>query len=142
MSPGAAITLLVFIFIFFPDRFYFPISAILIMMFADPVASIVGKRMGKIFVPIPWTQSKRTLEGSVAFFVVAMGCSLFTFSFLGSFLPGSSQVLSPGLIVSFSLVISLVSTVIELVSPSKYDDFFVPIGATAAVSVMALLLGI
>jgi len=139
---SAAITILVFVFLFFPEKFYFPIAAILVMMFADPTASIVGKKFGKHFVPIPWTRGKRTLEGSAAFFLVALACSLFTFLFLGNLLPGHSDVLSLELILFFSLLMSVVSTLIELLSPSKYDDFFVPIGATAFVSAAALLLGI
>ncbi len=49
-----AITLLVFAFIFWPDKYYIPIAAILIMMFADTAASIIGRRYGKHHINIPW----------------------------------------------------------------------------------------
>lgn len=136
-----AITILVFIFIAFPDKYYFPISAILIMMYADTAASIIGRKYGKHPINVSWVGSKRTVEGSIGFFVVAWICSLFTFSVLGLFLPGFSDILTPGQIIGLSLGMSLVSAGLELISPSKYDDLIVPLGATLVICLLAAAFG-
>ena len=63
-----AITILTFIFIFFNTKYYFPIAAILIMMYADAMASVIGRQYGKHVINVPFINNKRTVEGSTAFF--------------------------------------------------------------------------
>jgi dolichol kinase len=137
-----AITILVFIFIFFPDKYYFPISAILIMMYADTMASVIGRRYGKHNIPISWVGSKRSVEGSMAFFITALALSIFTFALLGQILPGNSKILTTNEIILLSFLISLISMLLELISPSKYDDLIVPLGATLLISLIALGIGV
>ncbi|MEE9378035.1 MAG: hypothetical protein V3V33_08370 [Candidatus Lokiarchaeia archaeon] len=135
-----SITLLVFIFaIFAPDQFYFPIAGVLIMIVADTLASVIGKRWGKISLSLPWTNSKRTLAGSLTFFVTAfIVCSLSFFLF-GTLIPTFQEPLPFTTILIYSLITSAIATIIELVSPSTYDDLTVPIGSTIIIYLLTLL---
>ncbi len=137
-----AITILVFVFIPMADKYYYPIAAILIMMFADTFAGIIGRKYGKHHINIPWVGSKRTVEGSIAFIVVAILCSLFTFFFFGQLLPGNSMVLSTGQALLLTFILSIGSAVLELMSPSKFDDLIVPLGSTLLISLIAYALQI
>ncbi len=135
-----AITVLVFIFALpgLRDKFYFPIAAILIMMYADTFAGYIGRKYGKHHINIPWVGSKRTIEGSLAFLGLALVCSAFTFFFFGLLLPGNSMVLTTGQAWLLTGVISFTSVLLELVSPSKYDDLIIPLGATLIIALVAL----
>lgn len=137
-----AITILVFIFIPMADKYYYPIAAILIMMFADTFASIIGRKYGKHHINIPWVGSKRTLEGSLAFIAMAIVCCLFTFFFFGQLLPGNSMILSTPQALLLTFILSIGSALLELISPSKYDDLIVPLGSTLLISIIAFLLHI
>jgi phytol kinase len=136
-----AITSLTLIFIFFPTKYYFPIAGILIMMYADTMASIIGRKWGKHSINISWVGSKRTIEGSLAFFFTALLCSFLSFLFFGRLLPGHSMILNDWQIIILSIVLSLVATILEIISPSKYDDLIVPLCAVVLISVFALLIG-
>ena len=127
---------------FFIDKYYYPIAAILIMMFADTFAGIVGRKYGKHHITIPWVGNKRTLEGSLAFIFVAILCSLFTFFFFGQLLPGNSMILSTSQALLLTIILSIGSALLELISPSKYDDLIVPLGSTLLISFVAYLLHI
>ena len=137
-----SISILTFIFLFFPTRFYYPISSILIMMYADTAASIIGRKYGKHHIKIPKIGDKRTIEGTISFIIVAWIVSIFTFFFLGMIIPGNSIVLDTEDIFSLSLIISFVSAFLELISPSKYDDLIIPLGTTFFISISAFLLHI
>jgi dolichol kinase len=135
-----AITVLVFIFTIesLQDKFYFPIAAILIMMYADTFAGYIGRKYGKHHIHVSWVGSKRTIEGSLAFLSLALVCSAFTFFFFGQVLPGNSMVLTTSQAWVLTLVLSFSSMLLELVSPSKYDDLIVPLGSTLIISLVAL----
>lgn len=135
-----AITVLVFIFTIesLRDKFYFPIAAILIMMYADTFAGYIGRKYGKHHIHVSWVGSKRTIEGSLAFLSLALVCSGFTFFFFGQVLPGNSMVLTTGQAWTLTWVLSVTSMLLELVSPSKYDDIIVPLGATLIIALVAL----
>lgn len=137
-----AITILMFIFTLFPQRYYYPIAAILIMMFADTAASTVGRKYGKHYINVPWVGSKRTVEGSITFFIVALGVSFLSYGFFGNLLPGFSVVLTFPQILLLSLISSMLSTLLELISPSKYDDLIIPLGTTLLISLLAILMQI
>ncbi|MHA1620384.1 MAG: hypothetical protein ACTSVZ_13990 [Promethearchaeota archaeon] len=136
------ITILMFIFIPFADKYFFPITAILVMMFADPAAAYIGRKYGKHHISIPWVGSKRTIEGSLTFFLAALFLSFISFGFFGSIFPGNSMVLDIGHIILFSGSLSLIATGLELLSPSKYDDLIIPLGSTLIISLLAMLLNI
>lgn len=135
-----SITLLVSIFaIFAHDQFYFPIAGILIMIVADTLASVIGKRWGKIGLSLPWTNSKRTLEGSSTFFVSACLLCFLSFFLFGFLIPTFQDPLSFSTILIYSLITSVIATIIELISPSTYDDLTVPIGSTLIIYLLTLL---
>ncbi|MHA1584935.1 MAG: phosphatidate cytidylyltransferase, partial [Promethearchaeota archaeon] len=89
-----AITILVFGFIPFPDKYYFPIIAVLIMIFSDTAAAFFGRKYGKHNISIPFIGNKRTLEGTFAFIIISLLISFVIFFFIGDFLPGNSYILT------------------------------------------------
>jgi dolichol kinase len=135
-----SITSLVFIFgIFAPDQFYFPIAGILLMIVADTLASVIGKRWGKIIISLRWTNSKRTLEGSLTFFITAYVLCFLSFFLFGMLIPTFQDPLPLPTMLIYSLITSAIATVIELISPSTYDDLTVPLGSTIIIYLLTLL---
>jgi dolichol kinase len=135
-----SITFLVTTFaIIAPDKMYFPIAGILIMIIADTLASMVGKKIGKIVIALPWTNSKRTLEGSLTFFGSAFLLCLFCFSFYGILNPLTQQPLTIDQVIIYSLITSALGTIIELASPSTWDDLSVPIATTLIIFLLTLI---
>jgi len=136
-----SITSLVLIFgIFAPDQFYFPIAGVLIMIVSDTLASVIGKRWGKISLSLSWTNSKRTLEGSLTFFITAYLLCFLSFFLFGLLIPTFQKQLSFPTILIYSLITSAIATVIELISPSTYDDLTVPLGSTLIIYLLTRLL--
>jgi len=105
------------------------------MIFSDTLASVVGKRWGKHHIEFPWT-SRRTIEGSLAMFVSAFLLALGSFYFFGMFNPVTQQVLTWENIFVYSLITAVAATIIELLSPSTYDDLTVPIFSTLIIYVL------
>ncbi len=79
---------------------------IVILAFADSFATIVGKFYGRAKIPY---NRKKSVEGSVAFFVTALICAVF-------FLP-----------LKTALIASFVSCIIETI-PFKFDNISIPLG--------------
>lgn len=128
-----SILLLVTIFVIFaPHQLYFPLAGLLIMIFSDTLASVVGKRWGKHHIEFPWT-SRRSVEGSLALFVSAFLLALGSFWFFGMFTPVTQQVLTWENIFVYALITALAATIIEVISPSTYDDLTVPILTTVLI---------
>ncbi|MFX0145247.1 MAG: diacylglycerol/polyprenol kinase family protein [Candidatus Hodarchaeota archaeon] len=135
-----SITSLVLIFgIFAPQQFYFPIAGVLIMIVADTLASVIGKRWGKISLSLSWTNSKRTLEGSLTFFFSAYLLCFLSFFLFGLLIPTFQEPLTFPTILIYSLITSSIATVIELITPSTYDDLTVPLGSTLIIYLLTLL---
>ena len=135
-----SITSLVLIFgIFAPDQFYFPIAGVLIMIVADTLASVIGKRWGKRSLSLSWTHSNRTLEGSLTFFTFAFLLCFLSFFLFGLLIPTFQEPLTIPAILIYSLITSAIATVIELISPSTYDDLTVPMGSTIIIYFLTLL---
>jgi phytol kinase len=135
-----SITLLIALFaVFAPDRLYFPICGILIMIVSDTFASITGKKYGRIKIALAYTGSQRTLEGSLAFFLSAFLLCFSAFYFFGLLNPVNQQVLTVNSIVAYSFITALAGTLVELFSPSTYDDLTVPIASTMVIYVLALV---
>ena len=120
-----------------PDQLYFPISGILIMIISDSLASMVGKKHGKIKIAFAYTGSQRTLEGSFVFFVSAFLLCFSAFYYFGLLNPVNQRLLTLGLVFAYSLITAFAATVIELFSPSTLDDLTVPIGATTVIYILA-----
>lgn len=134
-----AITVLVAGFaVFAPDKLGLAIGATLLMIISDPLASGIGRRWGKIKWPTPWTGSHRTVLGSTVFLLSAFLVCL-------AYLSGSSHMTSldgllrPGDVLVYSVTAAGAGTIIELLSPSKYDDLTVPIGSAAAMVFVGLV---
>ena len=124
-----AITLLISIFTFlglWKDQIYLPISCILIMVVSDSLASVAGKKYGKRKINLSWTGTTRTLEGSLMFLVTAFFLAFFSF-FVFGFL---YKTISLNAVVVYAIATAVVSTLIELASPSTWDDLTVPIIST------------
>lgn len=135
-----SITLLIAFFVVFaPDRLYFPICGILIMIVSDTFASIIGKKYGRIKIALAYTGSQRTLEGSLVFFLSAFVLCFSAFYFFGLLNPLSQEVLTINSVVAYSFITALAGTLVELFSPSTYDDLTVPIASTVVISVLALV---
>ncbi len=135
-----SITFLVFIFaLFAPDQFYFPIAGILIMIVSDTLASVVGKRWGKRSISLSWTNSKRTLEGSLAFFFSAFLLCFLSFSIFGLLIPNLQAPLTLEIILLYSFITSLIAALIEIISPSTYDDLTVPIISTLIIYILTIM---
>ena len=133
-----SITVLFTVFIFLaPDQLYFPICGILIMIISDSLASMVGKKYGRIKIDLPYTGTVRTLEGSLVFFASAFILCFAAFSYFGLINTISQQELTMQLIFLYSLMTSLAATLIELVSPSTMDDLTVPIATTTVIYLLA-----
>ncbi len=136
---SVSITLLIAIFVLFaPDRLYFPICGILIMIISDTFASVVGKKYGKIIIKIAYTGTKRTLEGSLTFFSSAFILCFAAFSFFGLLNPINQHELTLRTVVVYSFITSGAGTIIELLSPSTIDDLMVPIGTTSIIYLLPL----
>ncbi len=134
-----SITTLMTIFVIFaPHQLYFPIAGILIMIVSDTLASVIGKRWGRIKIKFPWTRT-RTLEGSLTMFGSAFLLSLVAFTYFGLINPLTQYPLTWSTIIIYSLVTSILATIIELLSPSIADDLTVPIGTTIIIYILVLL---
>lgn len=138
---GVSITILITIFVLFaPDQLYFPICGIMIMIISDTLAPIVGKKYGRIKVPLAYTGSQRTLEGSLAFlisaFILCFG-AFYYFGLANTFV--NQRTLTLESIFAYSFLTALVGTIIELLSPSTWDDLTVPIATTTVIYLLALI---
>ncbi|MDD2678659.1 MAG: hypothetical protein PHG04_01905 [Candidatus Nanoarchaeia archaeon] len=106
---SAAISFLV-LFSAITGNIIVPVASALIMIISDPLASFFGKKYGKNKMSLLSTQ--RTFEGSFA------------------------MMMSAGIIVSLifgfgikAFAIGFILAIIELITPSKMDDFSLPLAA-------------
>lgn len=90
-----------------------PLVSTLVLVLSDPIASIIGKKYGKLKI------GKRTAEGFFAMFISTLIIILIFYNF-------SMNV----------ILISLSIAIVELISPSKMDDITVP----ASTALLLLLL--
>lgn len=135
-----SILILITIFVIFaPDQLYFPIAGIMLMIISDTLASIIGKRFGKIKIKIPWINSTRTLEGSLTFFVTGFIICFIAFTVLGVTNPITQVHLSVESALILSLITSALATIIELFSPSTWDDLTVPVLTTLIIFLLTLI---
>jgi dolichol kinase len=85
-------------------------AAILILLFGDSASTIIGKKWGKIKIPY---RPKKTLEGSLSFFVVGLAVALtqvpFITAVLGVFFGALVEAYSP---VDDNIPIPLVSAMV------------------------------
>ena len=99
----------------FPNSVAIIMSSLLAMIIGDTFAAVIGKRFGKHKIKIGNKAFKRTLEGCLAMFISTSALSSLAFYLVGSF--NIAEVLT----------LSIVATLIEAFSPSKWDDFLIPV---------------
>ncbi len=135
-----SITFLFAVFVLFaPKQLYFPICGILIMIISDSLASVVGKKYGKVKIAISYTGTVRTMEGSLVFLVSAFLLCFSAFYYFGLLNPVNQKVLTFDLVLTYAFFTALIGTVVELFSPSSLDDLTVPIATTLIIYWLALL---
>jgi len=135
-----SITILITIFVIFaPNQMYFPIAGILLMIISDTLASVIGKKYGKRKINLSWLKTTRSLEGSIAFFVSGFIVCFFAFTFLGVTNPLTQVHLSVEIALLYSLITSALATIIELVSPSTWDDLTIPLATVVCVFLLTLI---
>lgn len=135
-----SITLLITIFVIIaPNQMYFPIAGILLMIISDTLASIIGKKYGKRKIKIPWVKTARSLEGSLAFFISGFFLCLIAFTLLGVTNPITQNHLTLEIALLYSLITSALATIVELLSPSTWDDLTVPIASVVIVFFLTLI---
>ena len=135
-----SITILITLFaIIAPDQMYFPIAGILLMIISDTLASVIGKKYGKIKIKLPRPNTTRTLEGSLTFFVSGFILCFIAFMFLGVTNPITQIHISLEAALLYSLITSILATIIELISPSTYDDLTVPILSSLIIFLITLI---
>ena len=105
----------------FPRGFeYYALAGIMAMTWGDAFAAIIGKRFGKHSYKVPGKKNhRRTLEGSLA-------CFIFTFAAVSITLAILSSLTLP-LILIGGLIVAIVGTLLEAVSPYGTDNLTVPI---------------
>ncbi|TFF99427.1 MAG: hypothetical protein EU541_04960 [Promethearchaeota archaeon] len=119
--------------IFFPSQIYFAIAGILIMIVSDTLASLFGKKYGKHPINISWTKTTRSAEGSLMLFVSAFILCFGAFLIYGYLDFGTQLHLNIVQVIIYSLLTSVIATVIELISPSTWDDLTIPIATTLTI---------
>jgi len=135
-----SITILITFFVIFsPNQMYFPIAGILLMIISDTLASIIGKKYGKRKIKLPWLKTLRSLEGSLAFFISGFVLCFIAFTFLGVSNPITQNHLTLEIALLYSLITSALATIVELISPSTWDDLTIPIATVVIVFLLTLL---
>ncbi|HEU0091996.1 MAG TPA: hypothetical protein VFS78_07790, partial [Vicinamibacteria bacterium] len=93
------------------------LMAMLVLTFADPAAAMVGRARGTHRLHLGG--GAKTLEGSLAFFLVASECLLVAVCLTTPLHPGESFVRA--------IAIAALLTAVELLSPAGSDNFLVPV---------------
>ncbi|MFA5303326.1 MAG: hypothetical protein WC393_02200 [Candidatus Nanoarchaeia archaeon] len=107
---GVSITYLI-LFSIVTNNTIIPLMSTLILIISDPLAAIVGKNYGKNIFSI--LGNNRTFEGSLAMLISNL-------IIISSFFGFSMK----------ALAISFIISIVELISPSKIDDFTLPFSAS------------
>lgn len=95
------------------------VISILVLTLADPAAAMVGRRYGTH--RLRGGRDAKTIEGSLAFLLVAFGCLFVALSLTAS--PGGTESMVRALCIGALLA------GIEAVSPAGSDNLTVPLGA-------------
>lgn len=99
-----------------PDLYLIPVA---ILTFADAASAIVGQRFGK--TQYGTTEGAKSLEGSLAFSVVAFFASLIPLTCFTD--------LSFIATIAISLIISILAMMFEAIAWKGLDNLFIPLGA-------------
>lgn len=102
---------------------------ILVMGYADGMAAIVGRKIGKNWFGFA---SRKSLEGSLTFFLVAFAVSFAYLLMDPSVLTGFNSALL------YALLIGLTGMIIEMVTPFGLDNLSVPLMTAIVVHTLVL----
>lgn len=102
---------------------YVVLIAVLAWGLGDASAALVGKNYGAHKIKLPYTDGKKTVEGSLAMYLVA---SLITLLLLLIF-----TELSWWVAILVAILVGVVASLIELVSSAGSDTITVPFGVAA-----------
>ncbi|MEM9796397.1 MAG: hypothetical protein AAF919_07905 [Pseudomonadota bacterium] len=89
-----------------------------ILTLADAAAALTGSRYGRVFFPVE--DGHKTLEGSVAFFIVTLILSMVCLLLLSD--------VSRGGVILLSVIVAAFATQVEAESWRGFDNFFLPAG--------------
>ena len=120
--------------------FYLPIACFLIMIVSDTLVSIVGKKFGKKKIIIKWNNTERKVIGSMTLFITAFILSYFSYFIFGYLIQINQVIINPFQVFLFSILTAFTATLIELLSPSTYDDLTVPILTTLIMFIFSTVL--
>lgn len=122
-----ALSLLILALITFKNVEYSYIGAlgILIMGYGDGFAAVIGVKYGKNKFEV--LGNEKSLEGSLAMFI---------FSFIVSIV--ILYIFNPVHIIFYSLILAIISTVLEAFSPYGLDNLAVPLGTSFIYYLMTL----
>jgi len=95
--------------------FYLPI---LILAICDPAAAIIGKNYP--FGPYQIGKNKKTISGSLAFFLTCLLITIPSFFLIGI------TAFSPWKIIGFALIISMAAMAAEAIGGKGIDNFTIP----------------
>lgn len=123
------------------NRFYYAIAAALVMIISDTLAAIIGKRYGTHKVTFARFNTTRSLEGSMTFLISAWIVCFSSYALFGHLIPGYSNVLEWGQIFVLTTVTAVFATLVELFSPSTWDDLTVPIVTVLLMVLFAIVYG-
>lgn len=124
-----ALSLLILALITFKNSEFSYIGAlgILVMGYGDGFAAIVGIKYGKHKFKV--LGNSKSLEGSLAMFIFSFTVSLFIL-----------YIFNPINIILFSLILALISTILEAFSPYGLDNLTVPLGTSLLYYLLIILL--
>ena len=115
-GPIFGVAFLILFFLAKDYRLYYLISA-LVVVFSDAAAAMIGIRYP--FIPYEVLGYKKTISGSIAFFIVALFCVLIPLLLYSPY--------PAGWIWPIGLLITAVATGVEAFSPYGLDNFFIPL---------------
>ncbi|MBN1525629.1 MAG: hypothetical protein JW904_14215 [Spirochaetales bacterium] len=100
------------------DIYPYYFVAILVLTFSDSAAALIGTKYGSVKFEIE--DNTKSLEGSVMFAVITFLCVQIPLLLMTS--------LAKEQVIVISLIIAVVVTLFESLSPGGSDNFFVPLG--------------
>lgn len=106
-------------FVLGKDRLWLYVSGLLVLVFADTAAALAGTRFGKIHYRTAPNEQK-SLEGTVAFMVMAFLSIYLSLEFLGGNIGHTTALLS-------ALLLAILLAGFEAISIGGTDNIFVPV---------------
>lgn len=107
----------------------FYIISILVMAISDAFAALIGKKYGVIKYEIEG--NTKSLEGSIVFFLISFLCVQLPLLLMTS--------ISPANVILVALIIAILLTGFEAISPTGSDNIFIPFGTYFLLSKLAYL---